>query len=314
MTLVLGADTLCWHLRLEHRDLTLEQCFAEAADAGARFVQLSLHHAREYEHRGSCPRWRAAPASSGSSCWSPATRSAARTAARRRPLPARAWSSGSSARPRSAARSCASPRVSTAPISPPGPGAIEAERRWTIEALGGALPAARAAGIVLAIENHSDFTVAEYRSILEATGDVRVFLDLINPVSALEDPEPVVRALAPLAVAGHVKDYALESIWTEGQYHRRGFNVLWRYPGEGVADLRALLAALGERDCTSRSRVSTTGPTGATRSSGCAAASRSAARSPRRRTDVRCIVFTGAGGNEVVALQERPDPGPAPRT
>ena len=77
---------------------------------------------------------------------------------------------------------------------------------------------------------------------------MRVFLDLINPVSALEDPEPVVRALAPLAVAGHVKDYALESIWTEGRYHRRGFNVLWRYPGEGVADLRALLDALGGRD------------------------------------------------------------------
>ena len=51
------------------------------------------------------------------------------------------------------------------------PGAIEAERQWTIEALGAALPAARAAGIVLAIENHSDFTVAEYRSILAATGE-----------------------------------------------------------------------------------------------------------------------------------------------
>ena len=128
------------------------------------------------------------------------------------------------------------------------PGAIEAERGWTIEALGAALPAARAAGIVLAIENHSDFTVAEYRSILEAVDGVRVFLDVINPVSALEDPEPVVRGLAPLAVAGHVKDYALESVWTDGRYHRRGFDVRWRYPGEGVADLPALLAALGDRD------------------------------------------------------------------
>ena len=46
VTLVLGADTLCWHLRLEHGDLTLDECLAEAAQAGARFVQLSLHHAR----------------------------------------------------------------------------------------------------------------------------------------------------------------------------------------------------------------------------------------------------------------------------
>jgi sugar phosphate isomerase/epimerase len=128
------------------------------------------------------------------------------------------------------------------------PGAIEAERRWTVEALGGALDSARAAAVRLAIENHSDFTVAEYDSILQELGthDVGVFLDLINPISALEDPVDVVRGLAPLAVAGHVKDYELRSIWTEGRYHRRGFSVLWRYPGEGAADLPALLSALAE--------------------------------------------------------------------
>ena len=31
-----------------------------------------------------------------------------------------------------------------------------------------------------------------------------VFLDLINPIAALDDPLPVVQALAPLATAGHV--------------------------------------------------------------------------------------------------------------
>ena len=247
MTLTLGADTLCWHLRLEHRDLTLEECFAEAADAGASFVQLSLHHAREHA-TGRLPGLarRAGDlglellASGDPLGGSHRGESPAAAAARMEQWLERAAALGSPIlrvasgfyRADLAAR----------------PGAIEAEREWTIEALGAALPAARAAGIVLAIENHSDFTAAEYRSILAAAGDVKVFLDLINPVSALEDPEPMVRALAPLAVAGHVKDYALDSIWTEGQYHRRGFNVLWRYPGEGVADLRSLLAALGERD------------------------------------------------------------------
>jgi hypothetical protein len=43
---------------------------------------------------------------------------------------------------------------------------------------------------------------------------------------------------------GHVKDYVLESIYNDDGYHRRGFSVLYRYPGEGVADLPVLWAAL----------------------------------------------------------------------
>ena len=61
----------------------------------------------------------------------------------------------------------------------------------------------------------------------------------------------VVERLAPLAHAGHVKDYVFRSIPTDDGYHRRGFEVLYRYPGEGVADLPSLLEALrrgvGER-------------------------------------------------------------------
>jgi sugar phosphate isomerase/epimerase len=247
VTLVLGADTLCWHLRLEHRDLTLDECLQEAAEAGARFVQLSLHHAREIETR----QLPALSRRAGDLGLELLASGDPLGGAHRGEPPATATERVEGWLERAAALGSPILRVASgfyrADLAA-RPGAIEAEREWTIEALGGALPTARAAGIVIAIENHSDFTVAEYRSILEATGDVKVFLDLINPVSALEDPEPIVRALAPLAVAGHVKDYALESIWTEGRYHRRGFNVLWRYPGEGVADLRVLLAALGGGD------------------------------------------------------------------
>ena len=108
------------------------------------------------------------------------------------------------------------------------------------------LSRAEAAGIRLLLENHSDFTVSEYRSIVEELGRERVgvFLDLINPIAALEDPLPVVEELAPLAAAGHVKDYVFRSIQTDDAYHRRGFEVLYRYPGEGVAPLEALVRAL----------------------------------------------------------------------
>ena len=44
---VLGADTLCWHLRLETGDISLEQVLEETAEAGGRYLQLTLHHARE---------------------------------------------------------------------------------------------------------------------------------------------------------------------------------------------------------------------------------------------------------------------------
>ena len=126
------------------------------------------------------------------------------------------------------------------------PEAIERERRYVVGVLAKSLSCAEAAGIRLLLENHADFTVSEYRSIVEELGRDRigVFLDLINPIAALDDPLPVVEELAPLAAAGHVKDYVFRSIQTDDAYHRRGFEVLYRYPGEGVAPLDALVCAL----------------------------------------------------------------------
>jgi sugar phosphate isomerase/epimerase len=244
--LVLGADTLCWHLRIETGDITLEQLLEEARSAGADFVQLTLHHARE---RSVTDLERVARAADdlglrllasgdflgGARFGDPPAVAAERV---------RGWLER--------ALAIRSPilRVTSgfyrADLAKQ-PEAIEAERLWVIEALEAAVPACRDARVTLALENHSDFTAAEYRSILEAVGDdhAGMFLDVINPVAALEDPVPVVEALVPYAVAGHVKDFELESIQTAGGYHRRGFSVLYRYPGEGVADLNAIWAALG---------------------------------------------------------------------
>lgn len=63
----------------------------------------------------------------------------------------------------------------------------------------------------------------------------------------LLDPVPVVRQLAPWAPAGHVKDYRLISHYVEDRFHRRGFDVAYCYPGEGVADLTTLMGVLAER-------------------------------------------------------------------
>ena len=242
---VLGADTLCWHLRLETGDITLEQVLEEAAGAGARYLQLTLHHARERSVADLAALNRRAGElglyilASGDFLGGARFGDDPEVAAER----VKGWLE------RAVALDSPILRVTSgfyrADLATQ-PDAIEAERRWVIDALLASLPAARDAGITLALENHADFTAAEYRSIVEGVADdnVRVFLDVINPVAALEDPLPFVEALAPLSVAGHVKDYELESIQTEGGYHRRGFSVLYRYPGEGAADLAAIWGAL----------------------------------------------------------------------
>ncbi len=242
----LGVDTLCWHLRLEHGAVTLEDVLEQAASLGSDFVQVNLHHVREREI-GEL-RTLAARADeiglrllvSGDFLGEGRNGDAPAVGVGR----IHAWLE------RAVALGSSLLRVVSGFYRADlmgRPELIEAERRYVVSVLRGALPAVDAAGVALLLENHSDFTVDEYRSLVtEAGGSTGVFLDLINPIAALDDPEPVVRALAPLARAGHVKDYVFESIPTDDGYHRRGFAVRYRYPGEGVADLPRLVAALRE--------------------------------------------------------------------
>lgn len=242
----LGVDTLCWHLRLEHGAVTLEDVLDQAASLGSDFVQVNLHHVREREVAEL--RTLAARADeiglrllvSGDFLGEGRNGDAPAVGVGR----IHAWLE------RAVALGSSILRVVSGFYRADlmgRPELIEAERRYVVSVLRGALPAVDAAGVALLLENHADFTVDEYRSLVtEAGGSTGVFLDLINPIAALDDPEPVVRALAPLARAGHVKDYVFESIPTDDGYHRRGFAVRYRYPGEGVADLPRLVAALRE--------------------------------------------------------------------
>jgi sugar phosphate isomerase/epimerase len=126
------------------------------------------------------------------------------------------------------------------------PDLIERERQHVVGVLSETADEACASGVRLLLENHSDFTVDEYEQVMEEVGRERigVFLDLTNAVAALEDPLGVVARLAPYAYAAHVKDYVFESLQQPDGYHRRGFAVHYRYPGEGVAPLDRLVPAL----------------------------------------------------------------------
>jgi sugar phosphate isomerase/epimerase len=245
MTVHLGADTLCWHLRLETGDLSLEDVLGEVAAIGCDCVQVNLHHVREREVRALVPLGERARSlglqvlASGDFLGEGRNGDAPDVGAGR----VHGWLE------RAAALGSPILRVVSGFYRAElfgRPDLIEVERRYVVDVLGRVVRDARAAGITLLLENHSDFTADEYASIVDDVGrdEIGVFLDLINPIAALDDPVPVIERLAPLARAGHVKDYVFRSLPTDDGYHRRGFEVLYRYPGEGVADLAALVAAL----------------------------------------------------------------------
>lgn len=245
MTISIGVDTLCWHMRLEAAAITLEQVFDDASSLGAMTVAVNLHHARE-RTTGQLGQLASIAGSlgmrvlaSGDFVGSPRKGDVPAAGAERIDR----WLEGATALGSPTLRLASG--FYRADIAGQ-PEVIEAERRYVIDVLHLASSAASDAGVRLILENHSDFTIDEYAAIVQEVGEdhVGVFLDLINPIMTFDDPFRAISTLAPLARSGHVRDYELRSVQQPDEYHRRGFDVRYRYPGEGVAPIRALLNAL----------------------------------------------------------------------
>jgi len=85
---------------------------------------------------------------------------------------------------------------------------IRLQMERLIQMLIGLVEFAAAHDVVLAMENHMDFTADEQVEILQRVGSrhLRVTLDTVNNLRLLEDPIEVVRKLAPYAAATHIKD------------------------------------------------------------------------------------------------------------
>jgi sugar phosphate isomerase/epimerase len=245
MKIALGVDSLCWHMRLASGAITIERVLEDAASLGAPVVTLNLHHVRERSVsdlgrlRGRAESLGVRLLAQGDFIGSPRLGDTISTGVSR----IAEWVE------RAAALDSPSLRLVSgfyrAELAGK-PELIEAERRYVSDVLTRASEGARAAGIRLLLENHSDFTVDEYERIVHDVGRDRmgVFLDLINPVVTFDDPVRAIERLAPLASSGHVRDFELRSIQQPDHYHRRGFEVLYRYPGEGVAPLPALVTKL----------------------------------------------------------------------
>jgi sugar phosphate isomerase/epimerase len=247
MTIAVGVDSLCWHMRLAAGALSVERVLADAASLEAPVVTLNLHHVRDRSVRElELLQDRARDhglrlLAQGDFIGSPrrgddVAAGVARVAA---------WVERATALQSPSLRLVSGFYRAELAAQPQ---LIEAERHYVSEVLARASDGARAAGVRLLLENHSDFTVDEYEHIVTDVGRDRmgVFLDLINPLVTFDDPSRAIERLAPLASSGHVRDFELKSIQQPDQYHRRGFEVLYCYPGEGVAPLAALLAKLAQ--------------------------------------------------------------------
>lgn len=244
MHIVLGVDTLSYHCRLATREVRLEDVLREVADLGAAFVQFNAVHVADRPATGLAALRSLADelglgiTLSGDVVGRAGGGDTIEAGVER----IRRWAE--------LAEAIGSPfaRVSSGFYRNElmgVPDQIAAEQRYVTDVLRRA--AAEVPGDVqILLENHSDFTAEEYAEIIEGVGSdrVAVFLDLINPISALQDPLTVISRLAPLAPAGHAKDFRIESRYVEDRFHRRGFDVQWCYPGEGVADLASLMGVL----------------------------------------------------------------------
>ncbi len=100
---------------------------------------------------------------------------------------------------------------------------------------------ARAAGVVLAVENHIDLLADEMLDLVETIGSdhLGVCLDTANNLRMYENPKEVIRKLAPYARATHIKDIEARG----GDPATIGF---WPSvpAGRGVIDLRDALTQL----------------------------------------------------------------------
>src|SRR5262245_1486140 len=247
MTIAVGVDSLCWHMRLASGAITVERVLEDAASLGAPVVTLNLHHVRErsvaqlVELHGRARNLGLRLLAQGDFIGSPRRGDDVSAGVAR----VDAWVE------RAAAVESPSLRLVSgfyrAELAAQ-PELIEVERRYVSEVLAQASDSARAAGVRLLLENHSDFTVDEYERIVSDVGRDRmgVFLDLINPLVTFDDPMRAIERLAALAASGHIRDFELRSIQQPDHYHRRGFEVLYLYPGEGVAPLAALVTRLAQ--------------------------------------------------------------------
>lgn len=247
----LGTDAICWHSRFAAGEVTFEDMMAESAELGVSFIQANLHYLGDGSdderlvalagelgltiHASGSPLGRRYHGGSVETAVEVARAELAR--AKRIGSPEVMFHSGVYL-PETAGR--------------PDEEAAELEHLGAV--LDQVAAEAEATGVIAVYENASDFRTDVLDELIGSRHSpwLGMFLDLNNAYNVFQDAAELIRRLGPYSSIGHVKDLALESIWTEDEYHRRALKLAFKYPGEGIADLPLLLDTLtetiGERD------------------------------------------------------------------
>lgn len=86
---------------------------------------------------------------------------------------------------------------------------FDADRAGLMKHLEEAATLAEAAGVPLALENHSDYAAWQIAALLKDLRSkwVGICFDSGNPPSSLEDPVDAAKAAAPYVIATHLRDY-----------------------------------------------------------------------------------------------------------
>lgn len=125
---------------------------------------------------------------------------------------------------------------------------IPLQKERVLKMLPGIVEHAQAHDVVLAMENHLDFTADEQVEILQKINspNLRVTLDTGNNLRNLEDPMEVVRKLAPYTAATHIKDVIATGKGNPVTEWRR----FWPSAplGQGIIDLPEVLRILRQNN------------------------------------------------------------------
>lgn len=125
---------------------------------------------------------------------------------------------------------------------------VPLQKERVLKMLPGIVEHAQAHDVVLAMENHLDFTADEQVEILQKINspNLRVTLDTGNNLRNLEDPMEVVRKLAPYTAATHIKDIMATGKGNPATEWRR----FWPSAplGRGIIDLAEVVRILRQNN------------------------------------------------------------------
>ena len=115
-------------------------------------------------------------------------------------------------------------------------------KKWvdqSYEAIRLAMPVIEKHKVVVALENHKDWTLEDFQKLLKTYQSeyLQVCLDFGNNISLLDDPMEVIEGLAPYAKSTHIKDMGVKP-------YEDGFLLSEVVLGQGLLDLPKIVAVI----------------------------------------------------------------------